>query len=159
MLEMAKISAKQEKSGKNNEKVTIITGLFSLVLFNAMTGYFLYTSFNKVENLQGVAVEPTQMIFGILGVVMMIAGNIMPKAKKNSVIGVRTPWSMKNEITWKRSQHFGGISFIISGVVILFFSFITEPTVCLAASLLVLMIAALSNVLYSYQIAKKLNLK
>ena len=100
MLAMSKLSARQEGTGRNNEKVTIVTGLLSLALFNAMTGYFLYTDFHKVEDLGSVAVEPTQMIFGILGVIMLIVGNIMPKARMNSFIGVRTPWSMKNEITW-----------------------------------------------------------
>ena len=155
MLGMAKISAKQEVAGKNNEKVTIVTGILCLALFNAMTGYFLYTDFHKVENLGSVAVAPTQMIFGILGIFMMIVGNIMPKVKKNSVIGVRTPWSMKNEITWKKSQRFGGISFIISGVIILLVNFLTEANTCLIVSLIVLVIGACMDVLYSYQIAKR----
>lgn len=155
MLGMAKISAKQEGTGKNNEKITIVIGLLSLVLFHAMTGYFLYTAFHKVENLQSVAIKPTQMIFGILGVLMIIVGNMMPQAEKNSVIGVRTPWSMKNEITWKKSQRFGGISFILSGIIILFISFMTAPNTCLVVSLIILVIDILSNVLYSYHIAKK----
>lgn len=155
ILGMAKISTRQEGTGKNNEKVTIITGLLSLALFNAMTGYFLYTDFKQVENLESVAVEPTQMIFGILGVIMLIVGNIMPKAKKNSIIGVRTPWSLKNEITWKRSQRFGGISFIVSGVIVLIVSFTAEPNTCMMVSLTLLLIDALINVLFSYQVAKK----
>ena len=55
MMAMAKYAAKQEKSGNdngsgdnngtNNEKVTVITGLCTLLLFNLMTFYFLYTTF------------------------------------------------------------------------------------------------------------------
>ena len=155
MLEMARISAKQEGQGKNNEKVTIVTGLLTLALFNAMTGYFLYTDFHQVENLASVAFDPTQMIFGILGILMVIVGNIMPKVKMNSVIGVRTPWSMKNEITWKKSQRFGGISFIVSGLIILLVSVMTESNSCLVISLIVLVTDAFIDVVYSYQIAKK----
>ena len=51
MLGISKFSSEQEKNVKNNEKICIVAGIFSLLIFNVMTGYFLYTDFNKVENL------------------------------------------------------------------------------------------------------------
>lgn len=110
MLGMAKYSAKHEETGKNNEKICIMTGIVSLVIFNAMTGYFLYTDFNKIENLSSVTIDINQLISGILGVSMIVIGNIMPKLRMNSLIGLKTDWSMKNETTWKKSQRFGGIT-------------------------------------------------
>jgi uncharacterized membrane protein len=47
LLAMSKVAAKQEASGKNNENAVIITGIASLILFNIMTYYFLYTGFNR----------------------------------------------------------------------------------------------------------------
>ena len=155
MLAMAKIAAKQEGTGKNNENVTLMTGLLTLGLFNAMTGYALYTDFHKVENLEQLSVAPTQLIFGFLGILMVISGNLMPKVKMNSVIGVRTSWSMKNEVTWKKTQRFGGILFILSGIAVLLVSQMTQQDTCMIASLSILIAAALIGVLYSYLIAKK----
>ncbi len=155
MLVMTKIAAKQEEADKNNEKATIVTGIVSLVLFNVMTGYFLYTDFHKIQDLTAVSVDLTQVIFGILGVFMLIVGSIMPKVKKNSVIGLRTTWSMKNEVTWKKCQHFAGISFIISGILILIVSFLTKSTTCLIASMSIIMLLFLIDTYYSYQAAKK----
>ena len=106
LLAMARYAAKHEESGKNNENVCLITGIVSLALFNLMTAYFLYTDFHKVENLSEAAFDVNQLIFGFFGLCMLIIGNVMPKLRMNSMIGLRTSWSMKNEQTWKKSQRF-----------------------------------------------------
>ena len=155
MLGMARYSAKQEEGGKNNENVCIIAGIAVLILFNAMTGYFLYTDFNKVENLSSVALDVNQLIFGILGISMIIIGNIMPKARMNSVMGLRTSWSMKNEITWKKSQRFGGISFIIGGIAIVVVCFLNRGIACFWWTMGVFALLLVVDVCYTYKISKK----
>ncbi len=97
LLAMAKLGAKQEEHGKNNENVIIIGGILVLLLFNALNGYFLYTAFNKIENLSLVPLDINRLIFGIVGVLMIVVGNIMPKLRMNSIVGLRTHWSMKLE--------------------------------------------------------------
>ena len=119
MLGTAKYFSKNEENGSNNENVCIVAGMVSLALFNAMTGYFLYADFNSIENLSSIALDINQLLFGLLGVSMIILGSIMPKLRMNAVVGLRTVWSMKNEATWKKSQRFGGISFIAGGAIII----------------------------------------
>ena len=110
MLGISKLSANQEKTGEDNEKVCIMAGIFSLFMFNAMTGYFLYTDFHKVEDLSSVSIDIYQLLFVLFGIFMIVIGYMMPKLQMNSVMGLRTHWSMKNEATWEKSQRFGGIS-------------------------------------------------
>ena len=74
-----------------------MTGIAFLALFNAMTVYFLYADFNSIENLSSIALDINQLLFGLLGVSMVLLGNIMPKLRMNSVVGLRTVWSIKNE--------------------------------------------------------------
>lgn len=119
MLIIANHAAKKEKDGKNNEKVCILATIISLSIFNIMTLFFLYTSFNKVENLSLILLDSGRLLFGCWGCFMVIIGNVMPKLRINSLIGLRTKWSMKNETAWKKSQFYGGISFIIGGIIII----------------------------------------
>ena len=45
----------------------------------------------------------------ILGALLIFCGNIMPKAGRNAVFGLRTRWSMKNDRVWQQqSQRFCG---------------------------------------------------
>lgn len=155
MLGMARLSAKHEENGRNNENVCIVAGIMVLILFNAMTGYFLYTDFNKAENLSSVAIDINQLVFGILGVSMIIIGNIMPKVRMNSVMGLRTSWSMKNEITWKKSQRFGGISFIVGGIAIVMVCFFTRGIACFWWTMGIFALLLVVDVCYTYKISKK----
>ena len=155
LLAMARYAAKHEESGKNNENVCLITGIVSLALFNLMTAYFLYTDFHKVENLSEAAFDVNQLIFGFFGLCMLIIGNVMPKLRMNSMIGLRTSWSMKNEQTWKKSQRFGGISFIISGILMILASLMTRGLRCFMLCMGIQAVCLLADVIYTRQIAKK----
>ena len=155
MLVITKYASKQEKHGTNNQKIGIITGTLMLLLFNIMMFYFLYTDFNKVENLTSLIIDPSQLIFITLGIIIIILGNIMPKLKMNSMIGLRTTWSMKNEITWKKSQRFGGISFIIVGLLIIIANLFIYPPISILLSLTILVASLPIDIYYTYKIAKK----
>ena len=131
MLGMAKFSSKQEENGSNNENVCIVAGIVSLTLFNAMTGYFLYADFNSIENLSSIALDINQLLFGLLGV------------------------AMKNETTWKKSQRFGGISFIVGGVIIIIVCFLTKGFSCFWWTMGIVAILLIIDTYYTYTLSKK----
>ena len=154
----AQSTAEQEKkesgSKKNNSTITFIAGILSIMVFDILTFYFLYADFHQVENLNDVPFSLTKISFGILGIALIILGNIMPKLKRNSIIGLRTPWSMKNVVVWK-SQRFCGILFMLSGIIILILCFLLEGTLLTVVSLVLLVSAAVVGGIYSYLIAQK----
>lgn len=155
LLWVSKYSKKQEEDSSNQENVCIVAGIVTLILFNATTGYFLYTDFHKIENLSEVSVDLYQLLFGLLGVSMIVIGNFMPKLRMNSLIGLRTVWSMKNEITWKKSQRFGGISSMIGGAVIVIISIFTTGAACFLWTTGVIIILLIVDSYYTYRISKK----
>ena len=155
MLAMAKLSSKQEENGSNNKNVCIVTGIASLALFNAMTFYFVYADFNSIENLSSIALDLNQLVFGLLGIAMIILGNIMPKLRMNSVVGLRTVWSIKNETAWKKSQRFGGISFIVGGIIIIIVCFLTKGFSCFWWTMSIVAVLLIIDICYTYTLSKK----
>ena len=155
LLAMARLAAKKEEHGENNKNVTIIVGILVLILLNALNVYSLYTSFNKVENLSFVSLDIGQLVFGIIAMLMIVTGNLMPKLRMNSMIGLRTHWSMKNEATWKKSQHIGGISFIIGGIIIIGICIVMKGTPCLLSVLGVWAMLIVIDVFLTYRVAEK----
>lgn len=155
MLALAKFSSKQEETGSNNEKVCLAAGIASMALLNAMTAYFLYTDFHAVGNLSAMALDVNQMMFGLIGIAMVILGNIMPKLRINSAAGLRTAWSMKNETTWKKSQRFGGISFIAGGAAVIVMCFFTKGVACFLWTMAILAVLVAVDVGYTYFLSKK----
>lgn len=155
LLGMAKLAAKKEEHGENNKNVTIIVGILVLLLLNALNIYSLYTSLNKVENLSFVSLDISKLVFGIIGMLMIVTGNLMPKLRMNSMIGLRTHWSMKNEATWKKSQHIGGISFIIGGIIIIGICIVMKGTPCLLSVLGVWAMLIVIDIFLTYRVAEK----
>ena len=155
LLGMAKLAAKKEEHGENNKNVTIILGILVLILLNALNVYSLYTSFNKVENLSFVSLDIGQLVLGIIGMLMIVTGNLMPKLRMNSMIGLRTHWSMKNEATWKKSQHIGGISFIIGGIIIIGICIVMKGTPCLLSVSGVWAMLIVIDIFLTYRVAEK----
>lgn len=116
MLAMAKVAARDEKDGQNNERVALITAIVSLLVFNGLAAFVLYTSFTGLERFSDMPVDLSQIVGVLTGGGLIVMGNVMPKLRKNSLIGLRTKWSMKNDITWKKCQRIWGILSILSGI-------------------------------------------
>lgn len=152
MLITAKVSSKQEGNGKNNEKITIILGIVSLLVFNVMTGYFLYVDFTLTEDISAVSVDLNSVMFAVLGVSLIVLGNVMPKLKRNSLIGVRTSKTLSSETVWRKSQRFGGICMIVGGAGVVITSIFTRSTLCMAVSLGIILAVALACVIYSFSV-------
>lgn len=155
MLALTRFPSKQEETRSNNERVCLAVGIASMALLNAMTAYFLYTDFHAVQNLSAMALDINQMMFGLLGIAMVVLGNIMPKLRMNSAVGLRTTWSMKNETTWRKSQRFGGISFIAGGAVIIVTCFLTRGTACFLWAMAILAALVAVDIGYTYSLSKR----
>ncbi len=156
MLWMAKISAKQEEGGKNNEKIVFYTGMGLSLFFTAMHCYFLYKDFVLASGMgYSNPVDINQLVCILLGISLVITGNFMPKLRNNGIIGLRTSWSMKNDVTWKKCQLFGGISFMICGVLMVAAGIFMEGYLAMCVALGLLVTDTIICVICSYKIAKK----
>lgn len=85
------------------------------MILNVVNFYLLLLCFN--ESLIRFSVY--NLVFGILAIGMILEGNYLPKTKANNWMGIHMFGNMKNDYVWKNSQKFGGVTFIISGVLIL----------------------------------------
>ena len=154
MALITKWVGKQEKEGENNARVCLLAGLMSLGLFDAMTFFFLRLHFTGAEEL-AVAGNLNGMLFALIGLGLILVGNVMPKLKMNSAIGLRTKWSMKNETVWKECQRFGGITAMVAGIAMIVAAVFLEGTACTAACIGVLAVMALADLGYSWLAAKE----
>ena len=155
-LAMSKIASKQEENGKNNEKIVFYTGMGLSVFFTVEHCYFLYKDFAAAKSMSFSGTgDVNQLICILLGISLVIMGNFMPKLRNNSIIGLRTSWSTKNDITWKKSQIFGGISFIIGGALMIIAGIFMEGYTAMCVALGIIIICTIAGTIYSYIAAKK----
>ena len=84
-----------------------------------------------------------------VGVLLIVIGNLLPRARPNWFVGIRTPWTLSSDRVWEKTHRFGGRVFVAGGLVITLASFlwVRAAHVVLFA---VMVLVASSVVIYSY---------
>ena len=54
----------------------------------------------------------------LLGLLFIIIGNYLPKARQNYTIGIKIPWTLANEENWNRTHRLAGYLWMICGILI-----------------------------------------
>ena len=54
----------------------------------------------------------------LLGLLFIIIGNYLPKARQNYTIGIKIPWTLANEENWNRTHRLAGYLWMIFGILI-----------------------------------------
>ena len=134
---MAKGSVKEHNGNEGNVKIIYTVGTALLAFFNLLNIILLIVAFKGFKSVDELSFDIYKTLFIALGVMMVIMGNIMPKVRMNSYLGLRTPWSMKDENSWKKCQRFGGIVLIIQGLLLIISAALTTGGLCVALSLII----------------------
>lgn len=96
-----------ERSGKVYQLFVV---LFTLMMM-AMTWAPELVVFGLVSGDSFGLVVPL-----MVGVLFVVLGNYLPRVRDNFTFGFRTPWALDDESNWRRTQRFGGVVLIVSGL-------------------------------------------
>ena len=55
----------------------------------------------------------------LIGLLVIVVGNYLPKARQNYTIGIRIPWTLANEENWNRTHRLAGYLWMICGVLMI----------------------------------------
>ncbi len=91
-----------------------------------------------------------------IGLLFIIIGNYMPQIRQNYFFGIKTPWTLANDLVWKKTHRLGGITFIIAGVLMVIAAFFKGMVVGVL-SIGSLIIATAVPLIYSYIEYKKIS--
>ena len=137
----------------SNAKCLIIVSISTSIVFGIMQCFILFGSYlEATKNSTHASVDIAKVSCILLGVLYIILGNYMPKTKKNGTIGVRISWSMYNDVTWAKSNYFGAIALIITGLLTIITSIFVNGNLSTILMLIYLAIAVVAILIYSYDI-------
>ena len=52
----------------------------------------------------------------LIGIIFIVVGNYLPKARQNYTIGIKIPWTLANEENWNRTHRLAGYLWVIGGI-------------------------------------------
>ena len=141
-------ATKLDKANRDqNEKVFSLIYYINPVISLAVHGFVFATAL-------GYDVDVMSIMFIILGIVFIVVGNYMPKAKQNRTIGIKITWTLSSEANWNATHRFAGKLWFAAGFIMVAAAFL--PTrISLPIMLFVSLISVIIPIIYSYRFYKK----
>ena len=100
----------------------------------------------------------TKTVFVLAGLLFVAIGLVLPRVKRNPLIGIRTAWTLRSDENWARTQRVGGYSMVAAGLVSAIAGGLGDVTGAIL-SVVALIVAGVVPVLYSLMIARQLDAK
>lgn len=88
----------------------------------------------------------------LVGLLVVILGNWLPKCKPTWTLGIKLPWTLADENNWNRTHRFAGPVWVVCGMVIMLCALIGGASLWVMSAASVVMIAA--PTVYSYLLFK-----
>ncbi|MBR6562806.1 MAG: SdpI family protein [Clostridia bacterium] len=143
MLVTARDHKEKEQSGAVVDLVIILLPILSLVVAGMSFAIAL-----------GHDVSVPDIVTVFLGVMMILIGNLLPKARQNRTIGIKIKWTLNSEENWSRTHRFSGKLWFFSGFAILLCVLLPE-SVKLYPLMAILAVIVIVPLVYSYSLHKK----
>lgn len=97
----------------------------------------------------GAPLSLERFVPSMIGVMLVVVGNVLPQARRNWFFGIRTPWTLSSDRVWERTHRIGGYLMVSVGLIAIASaavpSSIATPTLAIASVL-----AGITAVAYSY---------
>jgi uncharacterized membrane protein len=84
-----------------------------------------------------------------LGILFIAIGNLLPRARPNWFIGIRTPWTLSSDRVWEKTHRFGGHVFVGAGILMVLSAMVTAPWAAVLLFTIIVLCTA-SVLIYSY---------
>ena len=143
------------KVSENYKKYLLLTGVIVQIVFLAVMGIFIAFSIGYSEETQPFDVSKLMML--IVGAMLIVIGNYMPKVEKNSTLGFKSKWAKYNEVTWQKSQRFAGIASCICGAIMMLGGIFFQEevnTALLAGVMISFIVTTMAASYYYYKVEK-----
>ncbi|RJS70761.1 MAG: SdpI family protein [Candidatus Syntrophoarchaeum sp. WYZ-LMO15] len=101
----------------------------------------------------GIRFEMVQLLVPAFGILFYYCGILIENAKRNWFIGIRTPWTLSNDVVWDKTHKIGGKLFKAAGLVAFIGIFLKNYALFFV--LLPVILVAVYTVIYSYAAYQK----
>jgi uncharacterized membrane protein len=109
-----------------------------------------------VGNALGLAPDVPRLTTALLGLFLIVTGNIAGKTRPMLLFGIRTPWTLADRQVWEKTQRFHGRASVGLGIGLVALAVAAAPPLVLAAACLgglAFLFAASTG--YSYWLARR----
>lgn len=102
----------------------------------------------------GIEFNIVALTLFLLGAMLVVIGNYLPKCKQNHTIGIKVKWALENEENWNATHRFGGKVWVVGGLLMMACVFLPEAVIPWILIILLPIVVAIP-IVFSYAYSKK----
>lgn len=99
----------------------------------------------------GAEISVGVIVTCLVGVLLIVLGNYLPKCRQNYTVGIKLPWTLSDEDNWNKTHRMAGWLWIAGGAVFIVSGFLRWGWLCTA----MLIVLALAPIVYSFLLYQK----
>ncbi len=88
---------------------------------------------------------------GLIGLMMIMIGNVMGKVRPNWFVGIRTPWTLSSKLAWSKTHRVGGWVFAVLGLMIMIAG-LFRSTWAIPTAVISLLVSSFGLAFYSWHV-------
>ena len=92
-------------------------GAFEAIMISVMA-FMLGFHLVALAAARGYPVDMARVLPIGVGLLLVVIGNLLPRARPNWFVGIRTPWTLSSDRVWEKTHRFGGRVFVAGGLII-----------------------------------------
>lgn len=122
---------------------------FGLIVFMAAINItIMYRVLHQNFNVQ-------KIIFPLIGLLFTFLGNFMYSIKPNYFVGIRTPWTLESESTWRKTHQLASKLWMAGGIVITAVTLVVTAKPATFIFVGIVLLISFIPIIYSYIYFKK----
>lgn len=145
---------KSRAAAQTNASVIGITGASVAAMFTVLQGFILYGAYvEAAAEAEKQAVDIGKVSTILLGILLIVLGNVMTKTRRNGIVGVRISWSMYNDTTWRKSNRFCAFAMMLAGALTIAAALLLKSSLgVLLSPLGLLILAVTATAVYAHSV-------
>jgi uncharacterized membrane protein len=93
------------------------TGVYGVLLIG-VAAMFLVAEAAVAMRAMDPDFDVIRWLFLAIGILFVLVGNVLGKLRHNFLLGIRTPWTLKDKRVWDRTHRFTGRLMVMAGLVL-----------------------------------------
>ena len=123
---------------------------FILVLMMSLLSMFI------IHLTKNESISNPNLIFALMGILIVVMGNYFKVIKPNYFLGIRTPWTLENKEVWRSTHTFASKLWFTGGLLIIIGGIFLPDDFFLMVFLSIIGLIVIVPMIYSYLKYKKL---
>lgn len=142
---------KIDPKAKNYDKFDGVYEVFRVAISLFMVAIHVITLLAALGWVDVVGLAVPVMV----GILFIVLGNYMGKIRQTFFVGIKTPWTLSNEVVWNKTHRLGGYFFISYGILFIVTAFIASE-ILFIINMIYMIVSIAYLFLYSYLEFKKI---